>query len=192
MSSPRKCIRTGANSSDIVWGMALDALVPSPNRPPVITNHPISQVVSNGLSVAFTVGASGTGPIVYQWKHEGTNLPGATGTTLLLTNLQRAHAGVYAAQAANAFDTAFSSNATLVVIVPSAEILTAGTSFTAPGRFTLQFLGDAGTTFAIESSTNLIDWIEVGTVTNTTGSAQFDDNSAGDARYKFYRLRLFQ
>jgi hypothetical protein len=179
-----------AGSSDVVWGMSLDALVPALNRPPVITNHPISKVVSNGVSVSFTVGAKGTGPIVYQWKHEGTNLPGATGTTLLLTNVQRTHAGVYAALATNPYDTAFSSNATLVVIVPTAEILTAGTSFTAPGRFTLNFLGDPGTTFAVESSTNLIDWTEVGTVTNTAGSAQFDDNSAGDAPYKFYRLRL--
>ncbi len=184
--------QASATSSDIFWAMGVEALVPAANRPPEITNHPISRVVSNGVSVSFTVGARGTGPITYQWRHAGTNLPGATGTTLLLTNVQSRHAGVYAALATNPFDTAFSSNATLVVIVPSVEILTAGSSFTAPGRFTLSFLGDPGTTFAVESSTNLIDWTEVGTVTNTTGSAQFDDNSAGDSPYKFYRLRLFE
>jgi hypothetical protein len=179
-----------ANSSDIVWGMALDALVPAANRPPVFTNHPISKVVSNGVSVSFSAGASGTGPILYHWKHDGTNVPGATGSTLLLTNVQGRHAGVYVAQATNPFDTATSSNATLVVIVPSAGTLSTGSSFTAPGRFTLNFLGDLGAAVAVESSTNLIDWMEVGTVTNTTGSAQFDDNSAANAPYKFYRLRL--
>jgi hypothetical protein len=172
--------------------MALDALVPVPNRPPVITNHPISKVVSNGANVTFTVGASGTGPITYQWKHEGTNLPGATGATLLLPNVQHRHAGVYAAQAMNPYDIAVSSNATLVVILPSMQFLSSGTTFTAPGRFTLNFTGGAGTRVAVESSTNLLDWTEVATVTNTTGSVQFDDNSAGNSSYKFYRLRLYE
>ncbi len=179
-----------ANSSDVVWGMALDALVPIANRPPVITNHPISKMVSNGVSVTFTVGATGTAPLTYQWRRNGTNLPGATSTTLLLTNVQRRHAGVYAAVATNPYDTAVSSNATLIVLVPPIEFKSSGTTFTAPGQFTLSFSGDLGAIFAVESSTNLVNWTQVGTVTNTTGSALFNDNSAGSSPYKFYRLRL--
>jgi hypothetical protein len=90
----------------------------------------------------------------------------------------------------NPFDTAPSSNAVLVVLVPPIQFVPGGVTFSAPGRFTLNFVGDAGAVFSIESSTNLIDWIPAGAVTNTTGSAQYDDNTAGTARYRFYRLRM--
>jgi hypothetical protein len=182
--------QVNAGSSDIVWGMALDAFVPVANRPPVITNQPISRVVTNGVNVAFAVGANGTPPLTYQWKRDGTNLPGATGTFLLLTNVQRHHEGTYAVQVNNVYDTALSSNATLTVIVPQIQILGTSSSFTAPGRFTLSFLGDMGGVFAVEASTNLVDWTEIGTVTNTTGTAQFDDTAAADFVYRYYRLRL--
>ncbi len=177
-------------SSDIVWGMSLDAIVPTPNRPPVITNQPISRVVSNGVSVAFNVGAGGTPPLTFQWRHDGTNVPGATATTLLLPNVGRQHAGVYTVMVSNRFDTVVSSNATLVVLVPQFQFVAGSTTFTAPGRFTLNFIGDAGAVFAIETSTNLLNWTQAGTVTNTTGAAEFHDNSAGGASMKFYRLRL--
>jgi hypothetical protein len=179
-----------AGSSDIVWGMALDALVPVSNRPPTIVTHPISRVVSNGVNISFTVAATGSTPLTYQWKRFGTNLPGSTSTTLLLTNVQRRHAGVYAVQVTNPYDTALSSNATLTVLVPPIQIVGGTSGFTAPGQFTLSFLGDAGGIFAVETSTNLVDWTQTGTVTNLTGTAQFNDPTAGDSPQRYYRLRL--
>jgi uncharacterized repeat protein (TIGR01451 family) len=179
-----------AGSSDIVWGMALDALVPVSNRPPTIVTHPISRVVSNGVNISFTVAATGSTPLTYQWKRFGTNLPGSTSTTLLITNVQRRHAGVYAVQVTNPYDTALSSNATLTVLVPPIQIVGGTSGFTAPGQFTLSFLGDAGGIFAVETSTNLVDWTQTGTVTNLTGTAQFHDPTAGESPQRYYRLRL--
>ena len=182
--------QASATSSDIFWAMGLDALVPLPNRPPVITNQPVSRVVSNGVNVTFSVGASGTPPFAYQWRKDGTNLPGAASASLLLTNVQRRHAGTYAARVTNPYDVSFSSDATLTVLVPPIQILGNGIGFSAPGQFTLNFLGDAGGVFAVETSTNLLNWTQTGTVTNTTGTTQFNDPTAGGSDYRFYRLRL--
>jgi uncharacterized repeat protein (TIGR01451 family) len=179
-----------SGSSDIVWGMALDALVPVSNRPPTIVTHPISRVVSNGVNISFTVAATGSTPLTYQWKRFGTNLPGSTSATLQLVNVQRHHAGTYAVQVANPYDTALSSNATLTVLVPPIQIVGGTSGFTAPGQFTLNFLGDVGGVFAVETSTNLVDWAQTGTVTNLTGTAQFNDPTAGESPQRYYRLRL--
>ena len=46
--------------------------------PPAIRTQPQNQTVAVGASASFTVIASGTAPLVYQWHFNGTNLPGAT------------------------------------------------------------------------------------------------------------------
>ena len=180
--------QVNAGSSDIVWGLQLDALVPVANRPPTITTHPINRTVSNGVNVTFTSAATGNTPLTYRWRRNGTNL-GVTGTSLLLTNVQRFSQGAYSVIVSNAFDIAVSTNATLTVLVPPVQFVGGSSGFTAPGQFTLNFLGDVGGVFAIETSTNLVDWTQSGTVTNVTGAAQFTDPAAGDAQ-RYYRLRL--
>jgi len=83
--------------------------------PPVITGQPTNQTVAVGGTASFSVSASGTAPLAYQWSVNTTNLVGATNATLVLTNLQFAQAGNYAVQITNAAGTAFSSNALLTV-----------------------------------------------------------------------------
>jgi hypothetical protein len=53
-----------------------------------------------------------------QWQLNGINLPGATKTTLLLTNVQPKDSGRYGAVAVNALGTVRSLDANLQVIVP--------------------------------------------------------------------------
>jgi trimeric autotransporter adhesin len=56
-------------ASVLVWcGLNLHAQ-------PVITNQPASQTNLPGTAVSFSVGVNGTGPITYQWRFNGTNLP---------------------------------------------------------------------------------------------------------------------
>jgi hypothetical protein len=57
------------------------------NIPPSITQQPESEVVIFGTNVTFSVAAIGTGPISYQWKLNGTDIPGATSPTLTLQNV---------------------------------------------------------------------------------------------------------
>ena len=51
--------------------------------------------------VAFTVAASGTEPLSYQWQFNGADLAGATSTMLSLTNIALAQAGSYVALVTN-------------------------------------------------------------------------------------------
>ena len=48
-----------------------------------------------GNSASFSVSAYGAPPFTYQWLFNGTNIAGATNSTLMLTNVQSSNAGVY-------------------------------------------------------------------------------------------------
>ena len=50
---------------------------PQPVKPTIIT-HPASQTIVVGKTATFSVTASGTAPLSYQWKKNGINIPGAT------------------------------------------------------------------------------------------------------------------
>src|SRR5205807_550752 len=46
--------------------------------PPAITTQPASETVSTGQTATFTVAATGTAPLSYQWQKNGTAIGGAT------------------------------------------------------------------------------------------------------------------
>jgi hypothetical protein len=91
--------------------------------PPMITTHPQSQTVIAGDTVSFNGSAEGSVPLFYQWRVNGTNLPGATNQTLTLTNVQFGQSGRYTLLAYNAAAAAASSNALLTVNVPAAILV---------------------------------------------------------------------
>ena len=55
------------------------------------------------------------------------------------------------------------------------------------GGFRLSIIGDFGVDYSILSSTNLFDWTDVGSVTNTYGTVQFTDPAAKNLPVIFYR-----
>src|SRR5688572_23899624 len=84
--------------------------------PPEITAHPRSQGATNGATVRFTVAASSSLPLTFQWKHEGVELFGQTQTNLVLTNVSSTDSGNYAVTVRNSEASSTSSNATLRVV----------------------------------------------------------------------------
>jgi hypothetical protein len=84
--------------------------------PPVITSQPTNQVVPLKGSASFSVVASGSSPLSYQWSLNGTNIIGATNSVYAITNVQFTNAGNYAVTVTNAFGSTISSNAELTVI----------------------------------------------------------------------------
>jgi pectate lyase len=92
-----------------------------PPSPPAITAHPADQTVSAGDTVTFSVVASGTPPLAYQWYfNTNTPLAGATGSSLTLTNVQTINAGTYHVVVTNAAGAATSAFAMLTVL-PATE-----------------------------------------------------------------------
>jgi hypothetical protein len=89
-----------------------------PPAPPVIATQPTNQTVVVGGTANFTVVAGGTLPLSYHWNFNGTNLSGATNTTLTLTNVQLNQAGNYAVVVTNLYGSVTSSNAVLTVNLP--------------------------------------------------------------------------
>ena len=83
--------------------------------PPVITSQPQSLGVMAGSNATFSVGASGTPPLAYQWRLNSTNLAGATNFFLSLTNVQYMHVGLYSVAVSNLGGVVVSSNSDLAV-----------------------------------------------------------------------------
>jgi hypothetical protein len=60
---------------------------------PTITIQPFSQAICAGSSVTFSVTATGTGTLSYQWRKNGTPISGETSASLTLTNISSADNG---------------------------------------------------------------------------------------------------
>ncbi len=86
--------------------------------PPSITNQPQGLTVSVGTNCVFTVGATGSPLLNFQWSKNGTNISGATTTTLPLMNVQLSDAAAYSVTVSDSSGTVTSSNAALNVIAP--------------------------------------------------------------------------
>jgi hypothetical protein len=109
---------------------------------PVIVTQPESQTVTEGSSATFTVVATGSPPLAYQWRFNNQPIPGATGSTLILAKVQDAHAGVYSVVVSNG-STVTSANASLTLNhrpVPATPVLERSPSLGAKRRVA-DFLG---------------------------------------------------
>ena len=87
------------------------------NIAPAITTQPQSHTVPAGSNVTFTVTATGTAPLAYQWRKNGANIGGTTGSSYTLTAITTNNAGNYDVVITNSCGSAFSSVATLIVTV---------------------------------------------------------------------------
>ncbi len=58
------------------------------NQPPTITQQPAAKTVRPGEQAIFSVTATGTLPITYQWYRDNVAISGATGSTYTLSNAQ--------------------------------------------------------------------------------------------------------
>jgi hypothetical protein len=77
-SGSRTFTPAGTNSAgDADWVLVLEASGASP-VPPSISSQPANLTVPAGQTATFSVGASGSAPLSYQWQRNGTNIPGAT------------------------------------------------------------------------------------------------------------------
>jgi hypothetical protein len=89
----------------------------------VIAAQPYSQTVLRGDSISFTVFATGTSPLFYQWELNGVPIDSATNAALVLYNVRSTQAGSYSALVSNLAGTATSAAALLTVLTPPSIIV---------------------------------------------------------------------
>lgn len=102
-----------AVSSTLSADAVLTLLIPA-----AITQQPQSTNVPPGAAVTFSVTATSSTPIAYQWRFNDVDLPGATGPTLTLTNIQEEIAGNYLVVVTDSIGSIRSEIALLGVIIP--------------------------------------------------------------------------
>lgn len=91
--------------------------VPYGLNPPVFTRQPTNVTVVEGQTAIFSVELARSLGAVYQWKRDGTNLPGATGNVLVWGPVRRADNGsVFVCFVTNAMGWSNSAPARLTVL----------------------------------------------------------------------------
>ncbi|MDP4207584.1 MAG: immunoglobulin domain-containing protein [Bacteroidota bacterium] len=80
-----------------------------------ISTQPVSQSICLNGSVTFSVVAAGTGPFTYQWKKNGTDIPGATSSSYTKSSLTAGDAGSYTVVVTGSCGNITSNVATLTI-----------------------------------------------------------------------------
>ena len=100
---------------------------------PAITTQPVSQTVTSPATATFTVAATGTGPLTYQWRLAGSAISGATSASYTTGT-----AGVYTVVVTGPVTSVTSNPATLTVTTaliapaftsPASQSVNAGSAF---------------------------------------------------------------
>ena len=104
---------------------------------PAITGQPTNQVVALGGPVSLTVTATGTEPLLYQWRFNGVEIAGETNAVLALASAQVTNAGLYGVTVANIAGVAQSVEAELRLVggpvitsQPTGQLVQVGASAT--------------------------------------------------------------
>ncbi len=105
-----QCVVTGncgsANSNTVALAV---------NNPPAITAQPTDLSLSAGDAATFRVTASGSTPLLYQWRKNDSPIAGATTPNLIINPVAAADAGQYDVVVSNPCNSATSFKATLTV-----------------------------------------------------------------------------
>ncbi|WP_446743421.1 malectin domain-containing carbohydrate-binding protein [Silvibacterium acidisoli] len=97
-------------------GATLCASGTSAGAAPVITTEPVSQTVTVGQTASFSVAATGSGSLTYQWSKNGSPISGATSSTYTTPATTAAdNDTLFSVAVGDAFGTTTSSTAALTV-----------------------------------------------------------------------------
>jgi hypothetical protein len=88
------------------------------NAPVSITTQPDPLTLNPGSPATFTVVATGTVPMTYQWRKDGISIAGATSSTYSIPSVQAANSGAYSVVIKNSFSSVTSQTADLALNTP--------------------------------------------------------------------------
>jgi hypothetical protein len=103
------------------------------NVPPFVTTHPSPQTVCAGSGATFSVTATGSAPLSYEWRKNGVAIPGATASSYSIITAAPGDAGLYDCTVINLCGAVTSSAALLTVNTAPAFITHPAPVFTCEG-----------------------------------------------------------
>ncbi|MBL9126768.1 MAG: immunoglobulin domain-containing protein, partial [Verrucomicrobiales bacterium] len=107
--------------------------------PVVLTTQPVAQQVAEGLPVSFSVVASGSAPLRYQWFKDSSPIEGATASTYAIARARLEDAGQYSVEVSNPTPSSRRSTPVALTVVrdssPPSLLAVAG----GPDKVTLTF-----------------------------------------------------
>lgn len=148
---------------------------------PSITSHPASVSMAEGQTVTFSVSATGSVPLTYQWQRNNVNIAGANGSSYVTPPVATGENGAtFRCVVTNAAGSATSNEATLTVIPAPPAILTHPASVTVvEGQTVIFSVSAAGTQpLAYQWQRNSLDIPGATGATLTTSPASLADNGA--------------
>jgi hypothetical protein len=160
----------------------------NPTTAPMIVSLPQSQNSYIGDTVHFSVAATGTEPLLYQWYFNGSVLSNATGASLVLTNIQAGGAGSYAVGVRNEAGAVTSDPAILGVVE-----LKITSMIPLSGGAQLSWEGLAGRSFELQRSSDLIrdSWTLLSSPPPPGTDGEMDAIiSISGSNSGFYRIRV--
>lgn len=106
--------------------------------PPTIVTEPSGSTVNPEQNVTLSVTATGTATLKYQWRKDGVNISGATGSSYSILNIQNTDAGSYTVRVYNACGEVFSAAAAVgvtsslipitITVQPQDQVVAEGTT----------------------------------------------------------------
>lgn len=86
------------------------------SAPPAIVTHPLDTSVYPEQDATFTVSATGSGTLTYQWLFNGDTIPGATSNSFTRVSVQPEDAGFYSVVVSNHLGAVISDTALLALL----------------------------------------------------------------------------
>jgi hypothetical protein len=178
-----------------------NTIVVQDQTPPVILSQPQSETNTVGSSASFETAATACTPLTCQWFFNSAALPDETNNTLTLPSVDTTNAGNYFVTVTASGGSTTSSVVTLTVsahqtVLPDPTPIISGVFANPDGSFTLNLAGAPGSTYILETTTNLFSaevWQPVATnLLDNSGVWQFNDMAATNFAQRFYRLKLSQ
>jgi hypothetical protein len=158
-----------------------------PLQPPVISTQPQSRAAAMGGSASFSVSATSSLPLRYQWRLNNVDLSGKTDATLSLSNVESGDLGSYTVRVSNDDGWVLSDPASLSAAVQPNISSFAGDA----AGFRLTFGTELGPVYVVEYKSGTTDnaWHELSTVPGT-GSPATVTNAPLTATVRFYRVKI--
>ena len=152
--------------------------------PPLITAQPENLGVVVGHNPQLSCTASGTAPLLYQWRKGGTNIVGADSSSLVLQTVTAESAGTYDVIVRNGGGMEVSRSVQLWVH-DTADAVGVHGALDDQHRFNISVGGKLGLRYSIEASEDLAQWTQV---VQKRAPLEYTE-PAPELRHRYFRVR---